>query len=91
VVPQVVERVAVQMPCGSGALSATVVQSPRVVVRLQAMHAPVHALSQHTPWAQKPVSHSFPALQGAGGDLRPQEELAQNLPVMHCWSLLQRS
>jgi len=91
VVPQVLERVAVQMPCGSWALSATVVQSPRVVVRLQAMHAPVHALSQHTPCAQKPVSQSALALQVCPMDFLPQDELVQNFPLMHCWSLVQLS
>jgi hypothetical protein len=29
----------------------------------QAMHLSVHALSQHTPSAQKPDEHSFVALQ----------------------------
>jgi len=79
------------MACGSGALSATAAQNPRVAGMLQAMHAPVHALSQHTPWAQKPESQSTAALQVCPLDFLPQEEPAQNFPVTHCWSLLQCS
>ena len=51
------------------------------------MHAPVHAFSQHTPWAQKPDLHSVPAPQLAPGGLRPQEALVQTFPEAH-WMLL---
>jgi hypothetical protein len=54
VVPQVLGRVARHLPCGSGDLSATLLQLPTLPVTLQAMHASVHPWSQHTPWAQKP-------------------------------------
>jgi hypothetical protein len=54
VVPQVEVAVARHLPCGSGALSATAVQVPTFPIRLQDLHASEHALSQHTPWAQKP-------------------------------------
>jgi hypothetical protein len=81
------DGVATHLPCGSGALSATVVQSPGVALRLQAMHASVHALLQHRPWAQKPELHSVPALQIAPLGLRPQEAFVQTLPAVH-WMLL---
>jgi hypothetical protein len=51
------------------------------------MHAPVHAFSQHTPWAQKPDWHSVPMLQGCPFWILPQEELAQTFPEAH-WMLL---
>ena len=53
-VPQELAEVTAHLPWGSGALSATETQRPVVAARLQAMHAAVHALWQHTPWAQKP-------------------------------------
>jgi hypothetical protein len=91
VVPQLLDGVATHLRCGSGALSATARQSPRVAVRLQAMHASVHPLLQHTPWAQKPDLHSVPALQSCPEDLRPQEEdedvIVQTFPDAH-WMLL---
>lgn len=86
-VPQVLDRVGVQMPWGSGALSATATQSPFVVARLQDMHAPVHAPLQHTPCAQKPDLHSFAALQLAPLGFRPQEALMQKSPATH-WMLV---
>lgn len=90
-VPQVFDCVATQIFCGSGALSATAVQIPLVALRLHDMHAAVHALLQHTPWAQKPDLHSVPAPQSCPGFLRPQEEeedvIVQTFPVAH-WMLL---
>jgi hypothetical protein len=87
VVPQVLDCVTRHLPCGSGALSATAVQSPAVALRLQAMHAPEHALLQHTPWAQKPDLHSGPRPQTAPMGLRPQEAPVHTFPVTH-WMLL---
>jgi hypothetical protein len=87
VVPQLVSWVTTHLPCGSGALSATAVQKPAVVARLQAMHAPVHAFSQHTPWAQNPDWHLVPTLQLCPLGSRPQEESVQTLPGAH-WMLL---
>jgi len=78
---------AMQIPCGSGDLSATVVQWPGAVARLQAMQAPWHALSQHVPWAQKVDRHSVPSLHSAPLGFRPQEALVQKFPVTH-WLLL---
>lgn len=54
VVPQALVVFATHLPCGSGALSATALQVPTFSGRLQAMHPSVQAVSQHTPWAQKP-------------------------------------
>jgi len=81
------DGVATHLPCGSGALSATAVHKPAVALRLQAMHASVHALLQHTPWAPKPDLHSVPALQIAPLALRPQEAPVHTFPVAH-WMLL---
>jgi hypothetical protein len=55
------------------------------------MHASIHALLQHTPWAQKPDKQSLPALQLAPGGLGPQEAFAQKLPATHWLSLVQVS
>jgi hypothetical protein len=63
--------------CGSGAPSGTATHRPSVLVWLQAMQAPEQAELQHTPWAQKPDSHSLPALQAAPGFFFPHEESTQ--------------
>jgi len=89
VVPQVAEAVMAHFPCGSGARSATAVQVPADAVRSQAMHASVQALSQHTPWAQKPDAHSLAAAQSAPRGLRPQEPFSQNWPLAHSALVLQ--
>jgi hypothetical protein len=47
------------------------------------MHAPVQALSQQTPWAQKPDAQSLPSVQSAPRGLRPHEPLTQNSPGAH--------
>jgi hypothetical protein len=80
VVPQEVGAVTAHWPWGSGARSGTAVHVPAEAVRLQARHAPVHALSQHTPWAQNPDAHSLAAAQSAPRGLRPHEPLVQNSP-----------
>jgi hypothetical protein len=72
VVPHVETAVIWHLPWGSGALS-TGLQVPAVAARLQAMHASVHALLQHTPCAQKPDLHSALSLQSVPFGLRPQE------------------
>jgi hypothetical protein len=54
VAPQVDCRVAMHSPCGSGVPSATALHKPTDPDRLQALQAPLHALLQHTPWAQNP-------------------------------------
>jgi hypothetical protein len=91
VVPHVLEDVAVQIFCGSGALSATAVQIPGVADRLQAMHALAHAFPQQTPWAQKVDWHSVPRLHFAPMGLSPQLAFSQTFPATHCVSLLQVS
>ncbi len=53
------------------------------------MHEPAQALSQHTPWAQKPDWHSLLSLHGEPGGLSPQESLRQKLPSVHWESLVQ--
>jgi len=76
-----------QRPAGSGAPVETFVHAPSVPVMAHDWQAPVQALSQHTPCAQKPEPHSVPAEQDAPGFLRPHElplqtfGLRQLLPV----------
>lgn len=92
VMPQgLVWVVAMHLPWGSGELSGTSTQRPAVARRLQAMHASPHALSQHTPWAQKPETHSLARLQLAPRGWRPQDGGAplQTLPFTHCVLLVQ--
>jgi hypothetical protein len=90
VMPQVlVWVVAMHLPWGSGELSGTSTQSPAVARRLHAMHASSHALSQHTPWAQKPEAHSLARLQLAPRGSRPQDAPVQTLPVTHCVETVQ--
>jgi hypothetical protein len=91
VVPQVSVLVATHLPCGSGALSATLLQLPTLPATLQAMHASVHAWLQHTPWAQKPNSQSAAELQFAPKALSPQEDFVHCFPDTHWVSLVQRS
>jgi hypothetical protein len=77
VVPQVLASVTAHFSCGSGALSATAMHKPGAAGRLQDMHAPAHAFSQQTPWAQKPDLHSVPTLQFAPLGLKPQDAFRQ--------------
>ena len=44
-------------------LPATAVHAPTRPETLHAMHVPLHALSQHTPSAQKPEAQSPPCVQ----------------------------
>ena len=83
-VPQVVDWVTAHLRCGSEALSATATHSPSVVVRLQAMHASVHAFAQHTPWAQKPDWHCVATEHFAPLGAVPHKEFSQNLSAAHC-------
>ena len=47
------------------------------------MQAPVHALSQHTPCAQKPDAQSLLAEQSAPLGSSPHDPLTQKSPVAH--------
>ena len=53
------------------------------------MHAPVQALSQHTPCAQKPEVQSLPAAHSAPSGFRPHDPLVQTSPGAHSASVLQ--
>jgi hypothetical protein len=89
VVLQVDCRVTGHRPCGSGEPSETELHRPSDPDRLQALQAPLHALLQHTPWAQNPDPHSVAALHSKPGGLRPQEAALQKFPATHWLSLLQ--
>src|SRR6266545_4770787 len=53
------------------------------------LHAVLHAWSQHTPCAQKPLLHSEVAEHDAPLSLRPHELLAHVLGDTHCALLVQ--
>ena len=74
VVPQLVCAVALHFSCGSGAPSATAVQSPREAERLHARHAPVQSELQHVPCAQWLDWHSLARLHSAPSGLSPHED-----------------
>ena len=63
-VPQVVVAMLTQIPAGSADPVATLVHAPMVRGRAHDRQAPVHAVAQHTPWAQTVDTHSVPAMQG---------------------------
>ena len=70
--PQVLAAVAAHCPVGAAVPAGIGVQVPVVPVRLHAMHVPVQALLQQTPWAQFPELHSGPVVHVAPMGLRPQ-------------------
>jgi hypothetical protein len=72
-VPQLAAPKSWQAPAGSLDPVGTLVQAPSVPVSAHDWHAPVHALSQQTPCAQKVEEHSLPAEQEAPLFLRPHE------------------
>ena len=72
-VPQPAAPVSLQRPAGSLAPVTTFVHVPSVPVSAHDWQAPVQALSQQTPCAQKVDAHSLPAEQDAPGFLRPHE------------------
>jgi hypothetical protein len=78
-VPQEAPPMSLQMPAGSVEPVETFVQTPSVPLMAHDWHAPVHALSQHTPCAQKPEPHSLAAEHEAPGFLRPHELPLQTL------------
>jgi len=85
--PQVAAPASLQVPCGSDAPRATLVQVPSVLERAHDWQAPVQALLQQIPWAQNPLPHSAAAAQEAPLVLRPHELALQLLGVLH-WSLV---
>jgi hypothetical protein len=78
-----------QSPAGSTVPLATFVQVPSVPESAQDWQAPVQALSQQTPCAQKLLLHWLLAEQLAPLLDGPQELLAQRLGVRHCVSAVQ--
>jgi hypothetical protein len=68
---------------------ATFVQIPSVPESAQDWQAPVQALSQQTPCAQKPLLHWLAAEQIAPLLEGPQELLAHRLGVRHWLSAVQ--
>lgn len=57
--PQLAGPLSTQISAGSGVPLGTVEQVPSAPGSAHDEHAPAQALSQQTPWAQKPVWHSF--------------------------------
>jgi hypothetical protein len=77
VVPQLAAPALAQRPPGSAPPVGTGLQVPALAASAHDRQVPVQALSQQTPWAQKPEAHSVPSAQAAPGGLSPHEPLAQ--------------
>jgi hypothetical protein len=74
---------------GSGAPAAVGMHCPGFDGLLQVWQVPSQALMQHTPSAQKPLSHSGPVVHGRPIGTLPQLLLTQVLPFAHWLLLLQ--
>jgi hypothetical protein len=61
--------------------AGTVEQMPPVPVSEHDMHVPVHAVWQHTPWAQIPLAQSAPAMHAAPSGSLPQLPALHTLPA----------
>jgi hypothetical protein len=85
--PQV--PLAAQRPCGSIALSATLVQVPALPETLQAWQVGQLAPPQQTPSTQLPLPHSPPPPHSWPCRLRPQEPALQKFPGAQSALLLQ--
>jgi hypothetical protein len=87
VVPHVGAAWITHSPRGSTPLF-TLLQVPLLPGRLQARHAPPHALSQQTPWTQKLLEHSVAMEQAAPAGLSPQLLMSPFIPQVfggtHC-------
>ena len=79
--PQLAAPASWQRPAGSAAPVGTFVQAPSVPVSAHDWQAPVQALSQQTPCAQRDEAHSLPAEHEAPLFLRPHELPLQTLGV----------
>jgi hypothetical protein len=69
--PQVAGASGLQIPCGSAPPWTTTPHSPLVSGWEQLTHAPLHAVLQHTPSAQKPDAHSAAHPHAVPSDLAP--------------------
>lgn len=78
-----------QLPAGSGFPVWTLLQVPSVPLSAQDLHAAVQAVSQQTPWAQKPLPHSPAFEQEAPFDFLPHELPLQTNGVRHCVLVVQ--
>jgi len=75
---------------GLPALSAgSSVHVPTEPPTLHALHAPVHALSQHTESTHRPLTHALPALQACPfGSFGTHAPAWQKRPAAHCASVV---
>ena len=73
--PQLALPASWQVACGSVSPLATLVHVPKV--RAQDWHAPVQAVEQQYPCAQKVDEHSAPVAQACPLPLRPHELLVE--------------
>jgi len=76
-VPQVEAPLSEQVAWGSFAPAGTLVQTPSEVVSAHDWQAPLHALLQQYPWAQKLEPHSALLAQVWPFPLRPHDPLLQ--------------
>ena len=68
-----------QVPCGSLAPTATLLQVPAVADRLHDLQVPLQFVAQQTPWLQKPDLHSVAPAQLRPFSLRPQEPVVLHI------------
>ena len=80
-VPQVLAPWSTQVLVGSGEPAATLVQVPADAASAHDRQAPVQALLQQKPWAQKVDWHSLPAVHGWPFSLGPHVPFTQARPV----------
>jgi hypothetical protein len=67
-----------QLPCGSVAAAATLLQVPAVLAEtLHDLQVPLQFVAQQTPWLQKVDLHSAPLAQVRPLSFKPQEPLVQ--------------
>jgi hypothetical protein len=88
-VPQLAAPWSLQIPAGSTVPLATFVQLPRVPDSAHDWQAPLQALSQQIPCAQKPLLHWLLAEQVAPLLDGPHELLEHRLGVRHWLSAVQ--
>jgi hypothetical protein len=90
-VPQAAGPASVHSPAGSGAPFGAAVHVPSAPGSAHELHAPPHAVSQQTPWAQKPVWHSPACEHEAPRIFLPHEFPLQTLGATQFWSEVQAS
>jgi hypothetical protein len=87
-VPQLDAPWSAHTPPGSGAPVGTFVHWPSVPASAHDLHAPVHAVAQHTPCAHTLLAHSPAAEHAAPIGFLPHDPPLHTFPVLH-WALVE--